>query len=101
MQEVVSSADVEEAKPAPDIFEVAIRRAGLDSSRVVAVGDTVWDVEAARRCGLGCVGVLTGGTCEHRLIEVGALAVYEDCADLLARLDESPIGAILSGLPPG
>ena len=66
-------------------------RAAATPDDCVVVGDTVWDVEAARRAGLGCVCVLTGGVSRQELTEAGALAVYHDVADLLQRLDDSPL----------
>jgi HAD superfamily hydrolase (TIGR01509 family) len=92
---VVHSGDVERSKPEPDVFQAALDGAGLEPATTVAVGDTVWDVEAARRCGLGCVAVLTGGISGSELQEAGAMAVYEDVAELLAGLDASPIGRLL------
>jgi HAD superfamily hydrolase (TIGR01509 family) len=81
---VVNSSDVENPKPAPDIFEEALRRAGATADETVAVGDAVWDVEAARGAGIRTVAVLTGGAYhKEALEEAGAVAVYEDCAALL------------------
>jgi len=93
---VVSSGDVEQAKPAPDIFTTAVRRGNLDPQRTLAVGDTGWDVEAARRAGFGCVCLLTGGWAPAELEEAGAVAVYESPADLLHRLQDSPLAALLA-----
>ena len=81
---VVNSSAVENPKPAPDIFEETLRRAGATADETVAVGDAVWDVEAARGAGIRTVAVLTGGAYhEEALEEAGAVAVYEDCAALL------------------
>jgi HAD superfamily hydrolase (TIGR01509 family) len=88
---VTSAEDVEEAKPAPDVFAVAMRRAGVRPERAIAVGDTVWDVLAAGRAGVGCIGVLTGGISRAELEEAGALAVYRDVGELLDGLDDSPL----------
>jgi phosphoglycolate phosphatase-like HAD superfamily hydrolase len=61
-----------------------LRRAGATADETVAVGDAVWDVEAARGAGIRTVAVLTGGAYhEEALEEAGAVAVYEDCAALL------------------
>ena len=92
---VVHSGDVERSKPEPDVFAAALDGADLDASTTVAVGDTVWDIEAARRCGLDCVAVLTGGISRPELQAAGAVAVYEDVAELLAELEASPIGRLL------
>jgi HAD superfamily hydrolase (TIGR01509 family) len=81
---VVNSSAVENPKPAPDIFELALQRAGTSPDDTVAVGDTVWDVEAADAAGIHTVAVLTGGAYSRQeLEEAGAVTVYEDCAALL------------------
>ncbi|MDQ3863895.1 MAG: HAD family hydrolase [Actinomycetota bacterium] len=81
---VVNSSAVENAKPAPDIFEETLRRAGASVDETVAVGDAVWDVEAAREAGIRTIAVLSGGAYhKEALEEAGAVAVYEDCAALL------------------
>ncbi len=86
-----SSADADASKPAPDILQVALDRAGLAPERAVMVGDSVWDVLAARRSGLACVCLTCGGTSEAELRAAGALAVYPDPAALLDALAESPL----------
>ena len=81
---VVNSSDVEESKPAPDIFELALKKAGASPDETVAVGDTIWDVESAAKAGIRTVAVLSGGAfCEEELEESGAIAVYNNCAELL------------------
>ena len=81
---VVNSSSVENPKPAPDIFEEALWRAGATAEETVAVGDAVWDIEAAREAGIRTVAVLSGGAYHtEALEEAGAVAVYEDCAALL------------------
>jgi HAD superfamily hydrolase (TIGR01509 family) len=96
IDEVVTSDDVERSKPDPQIFEVARDRAGIDPALVVVVGDSVWDVEAARAAGMGCVGVESGGFSRHELAEAGAIAVYRDVEELRAQLRTSPIGALVA-----
>ena len=82
---VVSSGDVEASKPEPDIFAAALERAGCAADEAVVVGDTVWDVIAATKAGVRTVGVLTGGAFSRaELEEAGTVAVYQDCAELLA-----------------
>ncbi|MEA2684361.1 MAG: hypothetical protein QOK05_2689 [Chloroflexota bacterium] len=100
IDEVVTSADVQQSKPAPDIFATALEVGGLDPARTMAVGDTGWDIEAARRTGIGCIAVLTGGWSAAELEAAGAVAVYETPADLLHRLAESPLMALRDGRPP-
>jgi len=81
---VVNSSDVENPKPAPDIFEETLRKAGATADETVAVGDAIWDIEAARDAGVRTVAVLSGGAFpKEALEEAGAVAVYEDCAALL------------------
>jgi HAD superfamily hydrolase (TIGR01509 family) len=86
-----SSSEAGESKPAPDIVTLALERAGAEPDRAVFVGDTVWDVHACRKAGVACVGVLTGGIGAEDLREAGAVAVYEGTADLLRKLDQSPL----------
>jgi HAD superfamily hydrolase (TIGR01509 family) len=88
---VTTSDDVDAAKPHPDLLQVALRDHRLDPARTVAVGDTVYDVEAARGAGLPCVALLCGGISAGELS--GAAAVYDDPAALRAALRDSPIGS--------
>ncbi|MGH8980212.1 MAG: HAD family hydrolase [Acidimicrobiales bacterium] len=87
--------DVASAKPDPEVFETAIDRAGADASRSVAVGDSVWDVEAARAAGLGCIGVESGGFSRHELADAGAVAVYRDVHVLLDQFAYSPLALLV------
>jgi HAD superfamily hydrolase (TIGR01509 family) len=91
---VVSSGAVKQAKPAPDIVHEALRQSGTDRTRAVMVGDTVWDVMAAGRAGVPCVGLLSGGIGEAELREAGAVEVYADPAALLGKLAASAIGQL-------
>ncbi|MEU0005206.1 HAD family hydrolase [Streptomyces sp. NPDC006314] len=88
---MASAEDVEEGKPAPEPVEHALELAGVPASRAVFVGDTVWDMQAGSKAGVRCVGLLCGGIPRADLEEAGAEAVYADPADLLARLDGSPL----------
>ncbi|MHB1535310.1 MAG: HAD family hydrolase [Acidimicrobiales bacterium] len=90
---VTSAADVDQAKPAPDLVEVALARAGVEPGRAQFVGDTVWDIGAAGRAGVACLAVLTGGISEAELLAAGAVAVYQDPAALLFAWDTSPLAA--------
>ncbi|MDP9441046.1 MAG: HAD family hydrolase [Actinomycetota bacterium] len=83
------------SKPAPDIFQTALDKLGLDPGRTMVVGDTRWDLEAASSAGLDCVGVLTGGTTRNHLEEAGAVAVYRNVAELLSELDASPLARLV------
>ena len=81
---VVNSSAVENGKPAPDLFEEALRRAEASADETVAVGDAIWDVESAKGAGIRTVAVLSGGAFdEEDLREAGAAEVYRDCAALL------------------
>lgn len=94
---VTSSKDVETAKPRPDIVEVALDRAGVAPPQAIFVGDTVWDVRAAARAGVRCVGLRSGGIGRRELEAEGAVAVYENPRDLITQLRDSPIGSLLDG----
>jgi HAD superfamily hydrolase (TIGR01549 family) len=76
-----TSADVEATKPEPDLVRAALDKAGNDNPSVM-VGDSVWDVEAAKRAGVPTLAVLTGGFSEEELREAGAAEVVEAIADL-------------------
>ncbi len=64
------------------------------ASHAVVVGDTVWDVEAARRLGVDCIALTCGGIGERDLRAAGATEVWSDCAELLDHLDESVVGKL-------
>ena len=68
---VTSSRDVDTAKPKPEIVHVALGRAERHR-RPVFIGDAVWDGEAARRAGVTCIGVLSGGVSRSELHSAGA-----------------------------
>lgn len=88
---VTSGEDVATAKPEPDLINVALDRAGVTADQAVMVGDSVWDISSAARAGVASIGVLSGGYGAEELLAAGAAAVYDDVADLLAHLDDSPI----------
>jgi HAD superfamily hydrolase (TIGR01509 family) len=87
--------DAEKSKPAPDIFLAAMERAGVDPGRAVVVGDSIWDIQAARSAGLACVAVETGGFSQHELSEEGARHVYRDVEELRRQFVTSPIASLL------
>jgi HAD superfamily hydrolase (TIGR01509 family) len=89
-----SSADAAESKPAPDILQAALDQSDVDPHRAVFVGDSVWDVEASARLHIPCIGLTCGGTSADELLKAGAVATYDDPADLLAHLDQSAIGEL-------
>ncbi|MFE9559974.1 HAD family hydrolase [Streptomyces sp. NPDC006487] len=89
-----SSDDVEEGKPAPEPVQHALQLVHVPPERAVFVGDTVWDMKAATRAHVTCVGLLCGGIPQADLEDAGAAAVYRDPADLLANLSRSPFAAV-------
>jgi len=88
---ITSIDDVDASKPEPDVFEAALDKAGVGPSAAVAVGDTIYDVDAARRIGIATVAVASGPYDRAQLKDAGALAVFADVADLLADFDRSPL----------
>ena len=85
---VVTRDQVRHAKPDPDLFLAAAARLGAPIENSAVVGDSVWDLLAARRARALGVGLLSGGYGEDELIRAGAYRVYQDPADLLQHLDE-------------
>jgi len=85
---VITRDDVRFAKPDPDLFVAAGKRLKIPMSRCVIVGDSVWDLLAARRAFALSVGLLSGGYGREELERAGAYRVYQDPADLLRHLDE-------------
>ncbi|MGH3414605.1 MAG: HAD family hydrolase [Marmoricola sp.] len=86
IDDVVTSDDVPSSKPAPDMLEAALESVG--GSRAVVVGDSLWDVQSARRAGLPMVAVLTGGISRQELLDEGACQVYDEPVDVLEALDD-------------
>ena len=87
-----SSNDVESSKPAPDLLQVALTKLGApqDASSVM-IGDSVWDVEAAKKAGMPAIVVRSGGFGDDELREAGAVALYDTPGDLAAALDDTPL----------
>ena len=87
-----SSDDVESSKPAPDLLRVALTKLGAppDASSVM-VGDSVWDVEAAKRAGMAAIVVRSGGFGDDELREAGAVALYDTPGDLAKALGDTPL----------
>jgi HAD superfamily hydrolase (TIGR01549 family) len=89
-----TSADVENTKPQPDLVNAALKQAsdgGGSSDDAVMVGDTPWDVAAAKEAGVRTLTVRTGGFGVEELREAGALDVFESVADLRSKLDDTPL----------
>jgi len=93
---IVSAQDVGASKPAPDIVQKALEAAGVGSERAVMVGDTVYDVAAAKAAGVACIGVMCGGIGEAELRDAGAVAVYGNPAELLSSYDDSPLAGVVT-----
>jgi len=91
---MTSSADVDTAKPKPDIINIALGRAGVEAEHAVFVGDAVWDVEACKRAGVLTIALLSGGVSKCELEQAGAHQVFEDAIDLCQHLDDTPIAAL-------
>ncbi|WP_026531891.1 HAD family hydrolase [Arthrobacter sp. H41] len=92
-----SSTDAENSKPSPDILRSALDAAGLLAENAVFVGDSVWDVLAAKELGIPTIAVLSGGTSEAELRDAGAVEVYADVAELLASFDGSELHRLGEG----
>jgi HAD superfamily hydrolase (TIGR01509 family) len=84
-----SSGDVAQSKPAPDLVQVALDKAGAPPEAALFVGDTVWDVQACVKARVPCIGLLSGGIGRDELLGAGAAAVYDDPAALLDGLPDS------------
>jgi HAD superfamily hydrolase (TIGR01509 family) len=91
LDDATTSDDAEASKPDPDIIIAALRKAGSPVERVIMVGDTRYDIEAARRAGIATIAFRCGGSTDDSLS--GALAIYDDPADLLEHVKESPLVA--------
>jgi HAD superfamily hydrolase (TIGR01549 family) len=84
-----TSADVEKTKPHPDLVGAAVEKAG--GGEAVMIGDSTWDCEAARRCGVETIALLTGGFSEQELRGAGAAVVFESLDELLEGIDRTPL----------
>jgi HAD superfamily hydrolase (TIGR01509 family) len=83
------SDDVEESKPAPDIFEAVLKKLGVEGADAVAIGDTPFDAEGAGKAKIATIGVLCGGFTENSLRQAGCVEVYPGPATLLACFGDS------------
>ena len=81
--------DVDATKPEPDLVKAALEKAG--EGEAVMVGDTRWDVEAARKAGVATICLITGGWSRSELLEAGAAAVYDSVAELRENVDSTPL----------
>jgi HAD superfamily hydrolase (TIGR01549 family) len=85
---VITRDEVARAKPNPDLFLTAARALDVALENTFVVGDSIWDMLAARRAGALGIGLLSGGYGLSELVDAGAYRVYEDPADLAANLHE-------------
>jgi HAD superfamily hydrolase (TIGR01549 family) len=82
--------DVEQTKPSPDLVQAALAKAGTKDA--VMIGDTPWDIEAARRAGIDTIAVRSGGAySEAELLDAGAISAYESVAELRRDLENTPL----------
>jgi len=89
IEETVSSKDVANSKPAPDVILVVLDRLQLSPGDVVMLGDTPFDIASATKAGVRTIALRSGGWTDADLCE--ALAIYDDPADLLAHYGQSPL----------
>ena len=89
-----SADDVHSSKPDPEVFVSAMKRFSIDPRRTLAVGDSVWDVRAARAAGIGCIAVESGGFSQHELSEAGSLHVYRDVGEMTDQFQTSPLAQL-------
>ncbi len=90
IEEDATADDADKPKPEPDIFHAALESLGIKPEEALALGDTPWDVEAAKKAGVSTVAVQSGGWRREQLEEAGALAVYVDVADIVRNFETSP-----------
>ncbi|MCZ2830895.1 HAD family hydrolase [Modestobacter sp. VKM Ac-2986] len=89
---ITSSEDAEASKPAPDLLQVALQKLGAaPDADSVMIGDSVWDVEAAKKAGMPAIVVRSGGFGDDELRDAGAVGIYDTPADLAAALDDTPL----------
>lgn len=92
VKDETSADDVDKSKPSPDVIHAALAKLkSPDPATVIMVGDTPWDAMAAAKAGVKTLGVLCGGFPEKELRAAGAVAIYQDPADMLAHYETSPL----------
>jgi HAD superfamily hydrolase (TIGR01549 family) len=90
--ETISADDADRSKPAPDIYEAALKKAGnVEEHEVINIGDTPYDAIAANKANIRTIGVLSGGFPESELVSSGCIEIYRDPADLLMRYESSAL----------
>jgi phosphoglycolate phosphatase-like HAD superfamily hydrolase len=91
---VISSENAKHSKPAPDIFDAALKKLGIAGSDALAIGDTPYDAKAAGKAGIATIGMLCGGFTEAKLRDGGCIAVYPGPATLWICFDASPLAIV-------
>lgn len=91
-----SADDIASSKPDPEVFVRAMTAGAVDPERALALGDSIWDIRAARAAGIGCIAIETGGFSQHELAEAGAVQVYRDVQEVLDQFRTGPIANLLA-----
>ena len=99
MDVVVSADDADRSKPDPDLVEIALERIGVTPQEAILIGDTPYDIAAGERAGVPVVALRCGGGWTDRDL-AGAIAIYDDPADLSSQLDRSPLALDRESDPP-
>jgi HAD superfamily hydrolase (TIGR01509 family) len=86
-----TKSEVRHSKPEPDVFLEAMNQLHLPAQDAIVIGDTTFDIDAAKKSGLATVALLCGGFPEDELRASGAVAIFRDPADLLEKLARSPL----------
>jgi HAD superfamily hydrolase (TIGR01509 family) len=92
LTESTTSSDADRSKPDPDIISAALKKSGAPANEAILIGDTPYDLEAAARAGVAMIAVRSGGWGDEDFRD--ALAVYDDPADLLSNIRQSPLSSI-------
>jgi HAD superfamily hydrolase (TIGR01549 family) len=93
IDDATSSGDVERSKPDPDVIGAALRKGRLRADEAVMIGDTPYDIAAAVKAGVPTITLRCGGWWDDLALG-GAVAIYDDPADLLKQYDESPLSSV-------
>ncbi len=89
LSQTTTSSDADSSKPAPDIVKATLAKSQLQPNQVIMLGDTPYDIESANAAGVDVIAFRCGGFDDTQL--AGAIAIYEDPADLLAQYEHSPL----------
>jgi len=89
IEEETSSKDAKQSKPDPDVMQITLERAGLPPDTMLMIGDTAYDIEAAKKVQIGTIAFRSGGWSDSDLAQ--AIAIYDGPADLLEHYDDSPL----------